>query len=167
MYNRLLLIDWRFMAMACRKFEKPKVNYRRGLWSPEEDEKLRAYMLHHGQCSWSSVPAKAGKTLQLQCLQSCRQCQHWNHFNHQRKDTFSFFNQHFPEGWWLEESKDVHYIFLRKFWSCIIGFVGLQRNGKSCRLRWLNYLRPGLKRGGLSSQEVETLVKLNSMLGNK
>ncbi|XP_038709483.1 myb-related protein 340-like isoform X2 [Tripterygium wilfordii] len=43
----------------------------------------------------------------------------------------------------------------------------LQRNGKSCRLRWINYLRPGLKRGVFSAQEEETILSLHRMLGNK
>ncbi|KEH26421.1 transcription factor LAF1 isoform X2 [Medicago truncatula] len=44
---------------------------------------------------------------------------------------------------------------------------GLQRNGKSCRLRWINYLRPGLKRGMLSKHEEDKIMTLHQMLGNK
>lgn len=51
-------------AMGCRSCEKPKMNYRKGLWSPEEDQRLRDYILKHGLGCWSAVPAKAGK-LQL------------------------------------------------------------------------------------------------------
>ncbi|KAK9103319.1 hypothetical protein Sjap_020573 [Stephania japonica] len=47
------------------------------------------------------------------------------------------------------------------------GTTSLQRNGKSCRLRWINYLRPGLKRGGFSPQEKETILALHHLLGNK
>ncbi|XP_020094042.1 transcription factor LAF1-like [Ananas comosus] len=89
--------------MGCRSCEKPKVNCRKGLWSPEEDRKLRDYILRYGHGCWSVVPAKAG----------------------------------------------------------------LQRNGKSCRLRWINYLRPGVKRGTFSLQEEEIIMKLHAMLGNK
>jgi myb proto-oncogene protein len=40
------------------------MNYRKGLWSPEEDQRLRDYILKHGLGCWSAVPAKAGeKTL--------------------------------------------------------------------------------------------------------
>ena len=46
-------------------------------------------------------------------------------------------------------------------------FVGLLRSGKSCRLRWMNYLRPGIKRGNLSKEEVQTIIKLHKMLGNR
>ncbi|XP_058082943.1 transcription factor LAF1-like [Magnolia sinica] len=89
--------------MGCKKCETQKPKYRKGLWSPEEDEKLSSYVLRYGHGCWSSVPAKAG----------------------------------------------------------------LQRNGKSCRLRWINYLRPGLKRGVFTVEEEETVMGLHGLLGNK
>ncbi|KAG6512339.1 MYB-like transcription factor EOBI [Zingiber officinale] len=89
--------------MGCRACEKPKVNYKKGLWSPDEDQRLRDYVLSHGLSCWSAIPAKAG----------------------------------------------------------------LQRDGKSCRLRWINYLRPGLKRGNFATEEEETIMKLQAQLGNK
>uniref|UniRef100_A0A1J3FVJ2 Transcription factor MYB75 n=1 Tax=Noccaea caerulescens TaxID=107243 RepID=A0A1J3FVJ2_NOCCA len=49
----------------------------------------------------------------------------------------------------------------------IIGFVGLNRCRKSCRLRWLNYLKPSIKRGKLSSDEVDLLLRLHKLLGNR
>lgn len=45
--------------------------------------------------------------------------------------------------------------------------IGLQRCGKSCRLRWTNYLRPDLKRGEFSESEEQTIVKLHGVLGNR
>ncbi|KAG9153311.1 hypothetical protein Leryth_018025 [Lithospermum erythrorhizon] len=45
--------------------------------------------------------------------------------------------------------------------------AGLSRSGKSCRLRWVNYLRPDLKRGRLTADEIETIVRLHNSLGNK
>ncbi|MQL91547.1 hypothetical protein Taro_024162, partial [Colocasia esculenta] len=80
-----------------------KQKVRRGLWSPEEDEKLIKYMSTHGHSCWSSVPRLAG----------------------------------------------------------------LQRCGKSCRLRWINYLRPDLKRGNFSPQEESLIIELHSLLGNR
>ncbi|XP_010257250.1 PREDICTED: transcription factor MYB46 [Nelumbo nucifera] len=76
---------------------------RKGLWSPEEDDKLMNYMLSNGQGCWSDVARNAG----------------------------------------------------------------LQRCGKSCRLRWINYLRPDLKRGAFSPQEEELIIHLHSLLGNR
>ncbi|KAF3323154.1 transcription factor [Carex littledalei] len=89
--------------MGCRSCDKPKMSYRKGLWSPEEDQRLRDYILKNGLGCWSAVPTKAG----------------------------------------------------------------LQRNGKSCRLRWINYLRPGLKRGMFSPEEEEIVITLQAQLGNK
>lgn len=45
--------------------------------------------------------------------------------------------------------------------------LGLQRCGKSCRLRWTNYLRPDIKRGRFSFEEEETIIQLHGILGNK
>ncbi|CAN6484826.1 unnamed protein product [Victoria cruziana] len=45
--------------------------------------------------------------------------------------------------------------------------AGLLRCGKSCRLRWMNYLRPGIKRGNISSDEEELILKLHALLGNR
>ncbi|KAE7997386.1 hypothetical protein FH972_002027 [Carpinus fangiana] len=45
--------------------------------------------------------------------------------------------------------------------------AGLQRCGKSCRLRWVNYLRPDLKRGSFSPQEEALVIELHSILGNR
>lgn len=83
----------------------PKPKMRKGLWSPEEDEKLITYMMKKGRISGS-----------------------WTHVAKQ---------------------------------------AGLQRCGKSCRLRWINYLRPDLKRGTFSSQEEELIRHLHSILGNR
>ncbi|KAL8217350.1 hypothetical protein R6Q57_020723 [Mikania cordata] len=80
-----------------------KQKVKRGLWSPEEDEKLITYITSHGHGCWSSVPKLAG----------------------------------------------------------------LQRCGKSCRLRWINYLRPDLKRGSFSSQEATLILDLHRILGNR
>ncbi|KAL0663751.1 hypothetical protein Bca4012_100588 [Brassica carinata] len=44
---------------------------------------------------------------------------------------------------------------------------GLQRCGKSCRLRWPNYLRPGIKRGNFTPQEEEVIIRFHSLLGNR
>ncbi|CAI9775154.1 unnamed protein product [Fraxinus pennsylvanica] len=45
--------------------------------------------------------------------------------------------------------------------------AGLQRCGKSCRLRWINYLKPDIKRGKFTSQEEQTIIQLHALLGNK
>jgi len=45
--------------------------------------------------------------------------------------------------------------------------AGLQRCGKSCRLRWTNYLRPDLKHGEFTDAEEQTIIKLHSVVGNR
>nr|ABD60279.1 R2R3-MYB transcription factor MYB14 [Pinus taeda] len=52
-------------------------------------------------------------------------------------------------------------------WRSLPKAAGLLRCGKSCRLRWINYLRPDLKRGNFSEQEDELIIKFHSRLGNK
>ncbi|RCV33964.1 hypothetical protein SETIT_7G125200v2 [Setaria italica] len=80
-----------------------KEGLKKGPWTPEEDQKLLAYIEQHGHGCWRSLPAKAG----------------------------------------------------------------LQRCGKSCRLRWTNYLRPDIKRGKFSLQEEQTIIQLHALLGNR
>ncbi|KAK7295531.1 hypothetical protein RJT34_18441 [Clitoria ternatea] len=52
-------------------------------------------------------------------------------------------------------------------WSAVSKFTGLNRSGKSCRLRWVNYLRPGLKKGQLTPVEEGIVVELHAIYGNK
>ncbi|KAL1820433.1 hypothetical protein ACET3Z_015302 [Daucus carota] len=52
-------------------------------------------------------------------------------------------------------------------WRAVPEHAGLLRCGKSCRLRWTNYLRPDLKRGVLSEHEEKLIIDLHSQLGNK
>ncbi|CAL4978108.1 unnamed protein product [Urochloa decumbens] len=76
---------------------------RKGLWSPEEDERLFTQITYHGVSTWSSVAQLAG----------------------------------------------------------------LRRSGKSCRLRWMNYLRPDLKKEPISKREEEIIISLQRSLGNR
>ncbi|XP_059664611.1 transcription factor MYB46-like [Cornus florida] len=76
---------------------------KRGLWSPEEDEKLIRFITTHGYGCWSEVPEKAG----------------------------------------------------------------LQRCGKSCRLRWINYLRPDIRRGRFTPEEEKLIITLHAAVGNR
>ncbi|XP_058199721.1 transcription factor MYB15-like [Rhododendron vialii] len=76
---------------------------KRGLWSPEEDEKLNRHITNHGHGCWSEVPDKAG----------------------------------------------------------------LQRCGKSCRLRWINYLRPDIRRGRFTPEEEKLIISLHGAVGNR
>ncbi|PON77372.1 MYB transcription factor [Parasponia andersonii] len=52
-------------------------------------------------------------------------------------------------------------------WRNLPKRAGLKRCGKSCRLRWLNYLRPDIKRGNISHDEEELIIRLHKLLGNR
>ncbi|XP_066349662.1 transcription factor MYB30-like [Miscanthus floridulus] len=52
-------------------------------------------------------------------------------------------------------------------WRAVPANTGLLRCSKSCRLRWTNYLRPGIRRGGFSDQEDRLIVHLQALLGNR
>ncbi|XP_047320676.1 transcription factor MYB36 [Impatiens glandulifera] len=81
-----------------------KANVKKGPWSPEEDEKLKAYIDKYGTGgNWIALPQK----------------------------------------------------------------IGLMRCGKSCRLRWLNYLRPNIKHGGFSEEEDNIICNLYISIGSR
>ncbi|KAI4379622.1 hypothetical protein MLD38_005898 [Melastoma candidum] len=52
-------------------------------------------------------------------------------------------------------------------WRSIPRESGLKRCGKSCRLRWLNYLRPDIKRGNITPEEDDLIIRLHNLLGNR
>ncbi|XP_071688125.1 transcription factor MYB41-like [Rutidosis leptorrhynchoides] len=52
-------------------------------------------------------------------------------------------------------------------WRALPSLAGLNRCGKSCRLRWTNYLRPDIKRGNFTEDEEKLIIHLHSHLGNK
>lgn len=49
----------------------------------------------------------------------------------------------------------------------VTNLTGLQRTGKSCRLRWLNYLRPDVRRGNITLEEQLLILELHSRWGNR
>ncbi|XP_057840393.2 transcription factor MYB2 isoform X2 [Cryptomeria japonica] len=51
-------------------------------------------------------------------------------------------------------------------WNSVAKTAGLERSGKSCRLRWLNYLRPDLKRGSITPKEQRLIFDLHRQWGN-
>ncbi|CAO2174457.1 unnamed protein product [Urochloa humidicola] len=52
-------------------------------------------------------------------------------------------------------------------WNLLARCSGLKRTGKSCRLRWLNYLKPDIKRGNLTPEEQLLILELHSKWGNR
>ncbi|XP_076936774.1 transcription factor MYB15-like [Bidens hawaiensis] len=76
---------------------------KKGAWSQDEDDKIRAYIEKHGHPNWRELPKRAG----------------------------------------------------------------LSRCGKSCRLRWMNYLQPNVKRGHFTKEEEDVIISLHNKIGNK
>ncbi|KAK9050295.1 hypothetical protein SSX86_030735 [Deinandra increscens subsp. villosa] len=52
-------------------------------------------------------------------------------------------------------------------WIALPQKIGLKRCGKSCRLRWLNYLRPNIKHGGFSEEEDRVICSLYVSIGSR
>ncbi|KAJ4955099.1 hypothetical protein NE237_011882 [Protea cynaroides] len=79
------------------------------------------------------------------------------------------------EGWrkgpWTAEEDKLLIEYVRSNgdgrWNSVARFAGLKRNGKSCRLRWVNYLRPDLKRGQITPHEENIILELHARWGNR
>ncbi|KAK8552550.1 hypothetical protein V6N13_120942 [Hibiscus sabdariffa] len=75
------------------------------------------------------------------------------------------------KGPWTPEEDQKLVQFIKNHghgsWRALPKLAGLNRCGKSCRLRWTNYLRPDIKRGKFSQDEEQTILHLHSILGNK
>ncbi|KAM0003971.1 putative transcription factor MYB-HB-like family [Helianthus debilis subsp. tardiflorus] len=73
-------------------------------------------------------------------------------------------------AWTPEEDKllkDCVEKFGEGKWHLVPLRAGLNRCRKSCRLRWLNYLRPNIKRGDFEEDEVDLILRLHRLLGNR
>ncbi|GKV15845.1 hypothetical protein SLEP1_g26590 [Rubroshorea leprosula] len=75
------------------------------------------------------------------------------------------------KGPWTAEEDQTLMDYIQKHghgrWRTLPKNAGLKRCGKSCRLRWTNYLRPDIKRGKFSPEEDDAIIQLHSVLGNK
>ncbi|VVB04650.1 unnamed protein product [Arabis nemorensis] len=75
------------------------------------------------------------------------------------------------KGPWTEHEDILLVNFVQLFgdrrWDFIAKVSGLNRTGKSCRLRWVNYLHPGLKRGKMTPQEERLVLELHAKWGNR
>ncbi|KAG0497050.1 hypothetical protein HPP92_001451 [Vanilla planifolia] len=78
---------------------------------------------------------------------------------------------HTNKGAWTKEEDERLVAYIRAHgegcWRSLPKAAGLLRCGKSCRLRWINYLRPDLKRGNFTEEDDDIIIKLHSVLGNK
>ncbi|WJX60085.1 hypothetical protein P8452_45328 [Trifolium repens] len=75
------------------------------------------------------------------------------------------------KGPWSPEEDKILVDHIQKHghgsWRALPKLAGLNRCGKSCRLRWNNYLRPDIRRGKFSDEEEQLIINLHSVLGNK
>ncbi|RLN22626.1 myb-related protein Zm38-like [Panicum miliaceum] len=75
-------------------------------------------------------------------------------------------------GPWSQEEDAILRSFVERFgnagnWIALPQKAGLKRCGKSCRLRWLNYLRPELRHGGFTDEEDNLILSLYGEIGSK
>ncbi|KAL1160801.1 hypothetical protein V6Z11_A07G088800 [Gossypium hirsutum] len=75
------------------------------------------------------------------------------------------------KGAWTEEEDLLLKKCIEKYgegkWHQVPARAGLNRCRKSCRLRWLNYLKPNIKRGHFAADEVDLIIRLHNLLGNR
>ncbi|KAJ8761735.1 hypothetical protein K2173_004544 [Erythroxylum novogranatense] len=75
------------------------------------------------------------------------------------------------KGAWSPEEDRMLIAYIGRYgiwnWTEMPKAAGLSRSGKSCRLRWMNYLRPGVKRGNFTKEEVQTITQMHQTLGNR
>ncbi|XP_072983010.1 transcription factor MYB60-like [Typha latifolia] len=75
------------------------------------------------------------------------------------------------KGPWTPEEDIILVSYIQEHgpgnWRSVPINTGLLRCSKSCRLRWTNYLRPGIKRGNFTPHEEGMIIHLQSLLGNR
>ncbi|KAG0482979.1 hypothetical protein HPP92_011063 [Vanilla planifolia] len=75
------------------------------------------------------------------------------------------------KGPWTPEEDIILVSYIQEHgpgtWRSVPTNSGLSRCSKSCRLRWTNYLRPGIKRGNFTAQEEKLIFHLQALLGNR
>ncbi|KAI3736811.1 hypothetical protein L2E82_26798 [Cichorium intybus] len=75
------------------------------------------------------------------------------------------------KGPWTPEEDIILVSYIQQHgpgnWRSVPTSTGLLRCSKSCRLRWTNYLRPGIKRGNFTEQEDKMIIHLQALLGNR
>ncbi|XP_039023738.1 transcription factor MYB106-like [Hibiscus syriacus] len=87
------------------------------------------------------------------------------------RSTLCYEKEGLKRGPWTAEEDQKLTAYIQQHghgsWSSLPEKAGLKRCGKSCRLRWINYLRPDIKRGKFSLREEQTIIQLHAFLGNR
>ncbi|XP_050378185.1 transcription factor MYB23-like [Argentina anserina] len=80
-------------------------------------------------------------------------------------------NHGYKKGLWTAEEDRILTEYIKVHgkgkWNRVTKATGLKRCGKSCRLRWMNYLSPSVKRGDFSEEENDLIIRLHNLLGNR
>ncbi|KAH7676515.1 myb proto-oncogene protein plant protein [Dioscorea alata] len=75
------------------------------------------------------------------------------------------------KGRWTQEEDEKLLKYIQDHgegsWRSLPKNAGLLRCGKSCRLRWINYLRADVKRGNITKEEEEIIIRLHASFGNR
>ncbi|THU66039.1 hypothetical protein C4D60_Mb05t10010 [Musa balbisiana] len=75
------------------------------------------------------------------------------------------------KGPWTPEEDIILVSYIQEHgpgnWRSVPTNTGLMRCSKSCRLRWINYLRPGIKHGNFTPHEEGIIIHLQALLGNR
>ncbi|CAL0321417.1 unnamed protein product [Lupinus luteus] len=78
--------------------------------------------------------------------------------------------EYLRKGPWFQEEDETLIRFVNHLggrrWDSLAKVAGLRRSGKSCRLRWKNYLRPNLKQGPFSVEEKQLIIQLQQLWGD-
>lgn len=124
-------------------------------WTPEEDQLLRDLVKMYGGKNWKQVADKVGNG------RTRAQCAHrWQ----------KVLNPDLKKGSWTSEedellTKAVEQVGVDK-WSEVAAKVP-QRNGKQCRERWYNHIRPEVVKTPWTEKEDEIIVDLFKLHGPK
>ncbi|KAF1883153.1 hypothetical protein Lal_00003336 [Lupinus albus] len=148
-----------------------KANVKRGPWSPQEDATLRSYIETHAQCVKPELEELP-----------------------EPSDFFPEFSTVEPEFFRFKVVQLLIWLKLKNVvvsksgkrsdhpvrsgyhntayvtggnWIALPRKADLRRCGKSCRLRWLNYLRPDIKHGGFTEEEDSIICTLYSQMGSR
>ncbi|XP_028778312.1 transcription factor WER-like [Neltuma alba] len=77
----------------------------------------------------------------------------------------------YKKGLWNSQEDKILMEYVKQHgvgkWNRIAKVTGLKRCGKSCRMRWMNYLSPNVKRGDFSEEEDDLIIRLHNLLGNR
>lgn len=80
-------------------------------------------------------------------------------------------NNGLRKGPWSKEEDAKLRAYIERYghwnWRELPRFAGVSRCGKSCRLRWMNYLRPNIKHGNFTKEEDDLIMKIHDKIGNK